>query len=152
MTISSIAFEDISETDLTEIITAGVPEGALIDYKRDMYGNTDADVKEFLKDVSSFANTYGGHLIVGVDEAAGIPTRMAALSGDPDQDLQRLENLARDGIEPRIAGLRMKSVSINTGRLCNRFANSQKLESSAPRKRTKHKSSLWSQFGWRLRV
>jgi predicted HTH transcriptional regulator len=31
----------------------------------------DADVREFLKDVSSFANTAGGHLIIGMDEAGG---------------------------------------------------------------------------------
>src|SRR6266849_8967032 len=105
MSLSSINFDDISERDLLDQIQAGVPEGVLIDYKQNLYGRTDADVKEFLKDVSSFGNTAGGHLIIGVHETAGVPTGISALSGDPD--LQRLENLARDGIEPRIAGLRM---------------------------------------------
>ncbi|MGH6790813.1 MAG: AlbA family DNA-binding domain-containing protein [Pseudolabrys sp.] len=115
MALSNIGFENISERDLIEQVTTGVPEGVLLDYKRDMYGRSDADAKEFLKDVSSFANTDGGHLIIGVDEAAGIPTAVSALNGDPDQDLQRLENLARDGIEPRIAGLRMKALPISGG-------------------------------------
>jgi predicted HTH transcriptional regulator len=69
---------------LVEQISTGVPEGVLVDYKRDMYGRGDADVKEFLKDVSSFANTAGGHLIIGVDETGGIPTGISALSGDSD--------------------------------------------------------------------
>jgi hypothetical protein len=115
MALSNLAFESLSEDDLKEQISTGVPEGVLVDYKRDMYGRGDADAKEFLKDVSSFANTAGGHLIIGLDETAGIPTGIAALNGDTDQDLQRLENLARDGIEPRIAGLRVKAVSVTGG-------------------------------------
>ncbi|WGR92055.1 hypothetical protein MTX20_28015 [Bradyrhizobium sp. ISRA435] len=50
-----------------------------------------------------------------MDEAAGIATAITPLSGDPDQDLQRLENLARDGIEPRISGLRMRALPISSG-------------------------------------
>jgi predicted HTH transcriptional regulator len=116
MSLSSISFDDISERDLRDQIQAGVPEGILVDYKRDLYGRSDADVKEFLKDVSSFANTAGSHLIIGIDEAAGVPTAIAALSGiNPDQELQHLESLARDGLEPRVVGLRMKAVPISSG-------------------------------------
>ena len=112
MALSNLNFDDLAERDLLNQIQAGVPEGVLVDYKRDLYGRTDADIREFLKDVSSFANTSGGHLIIGMDETAGIPTALAPLSGDPDQELLRLENLARDGLEPRIAGLRMKAVTL----------------------------------------
>jgi Putative DNA-binding domain len=115
MALSNVSFENISERNLLEQINAGVPEGVLVDYKRDTYGRGDADVKEFLKDVTSFANTAGGYLIIGVDETAGVPTGISALNGDPDQELQRLENLVRDGVEPRIAGLRMKAVTIGSG-------------------------------------
>ena len=80
-----------------------------------MYGRNDADAKEFLKDISSFANTAGGHLIIGVDEVTGIPTAINAIRDDPDHDLQRLENLARDGIEPHISGLRIKALPLNDG-------------------------------------
>jgi hypothetical protein len=58
MALSNIAFEDIAERNLLDQIQAGVPEGVLVDYKRDMYGRSDADVREFLKDVSSFAKIY----------------------------------------------------------------------------------------------
>ncbi len=116
MALSTISFEDLLERDLLDQIQAGVPEGVLVDYKRDMYGRADADVREFLKDVSSFANTAGGHLIIGIDETSGVPTSIAPLTGmDPDQELQRLENMARDGLEPRVASLRMKAVPITAG-------------------------------------
>jgi hypothetical protein len=115
MALSQASFDDVSERDLLDQIQAGVPEGVLLDYKSDIYGRADADVREFLKDVSSFANTAGGHLIIGIEESGGVPTAIAALTGDPDQELQRLENLARDGIEPRLVGLRMKAVPITNG-------------------------------------
>jgi hypothetical protein len=115
MALSSLSFDEISERDLLEQIQAGVPEGVLVDYKRDMYGRADADVREFLKDVSSFANTAGGHLIIGMDEDGGIPTALAPLTVDADQERQRLENLARDGLEPRVVGLLIKAVNIANG-------------------------------------
>jgi hypothetical protein len=116
MALSNVTFEAVSERDLRDLVDTGVPEGILYDYKLQTYGRADADVKEYLKDVSSFANTAGGHLIIGMDEASGLPTGLMPLSiPDPDQELQRLENLARDGVEPRIVGLRMKAVSLATG-------------------------------------
>jgi hypothetical protein len=57
MALSNKSFEEISESDLNDQLTVGVPEGVLLDYKGDLYGRSDADVREFLKDVSSFANT-----------------------------------------------------------------------------------------------
>ena len=115
MTLSAKNFEEISEQDLIAQITAGVPEGILVDYKRDMYGGNDAGVREFLKDTSSFANTAGGHLIIGMDESGGIPTVFAPMTGNADQALQRLESLARDGLEPRILGLRIRAVPVSGG-------------------------------------
>lgn len=116
MSLSRTNFNDLCEGDLRALVDAGLPEGVFVDYKRDAYGRADADVKEFLKDLSSFANTAGGHLIIGMDEAGGVPTKITALTTtDPDEELQRLENLARDGIEPRIAGLRVGAVSISSG-------------------------------------
>lgn len=100
---------------MAEHVTTGVPEGVLIDYKKDMYGRSDADIKEFLKDISSFANTSGDHLVIGIDESGGIPTGISPITGDPDQDLQGLENLARDGIEPRISGLRIRAIRFSGG-------------------------------------
>jgi predicted HTH transcriptional regulator len=69
MSIDRINVDQISETDLRSLTETGVPEGIAMDYKRASYGNSDADTREFLKDVSSFANTAGGHLILGIEEA-----------------------------------------------------------------------------------
>ena len=56
-----------------------------------------------LKDVSSFANADGGDLIIGVDEAEGIPTAIpGVVVADVDAEKLSLEETIRRGIEPRI--------------------------------------------------
>lgn len=116
MSISRLNFEEVSVADILGLLDAGVPEGLSVEYKSQMYGNSDADVKEALKDISSFANTAGGHLILGIVETGGIPTGIVGLAGiDADRDIQRLENLIRDGIEPRIVGVRFRSVTLESG-------------------------------------
>jgi hypothetical protein len=44
------------ECGLIALIDDGELEGKMIDYKRDRVGQADGDKKEFLYDVSSFAN------------------------------------------------------------------------------------------------
>ena len=58
--------EDIRERDLQELIDNNVLEGKTIEYKRELPGTSDTNKKEFLADVTSFANTSGGDLIYGV--------------------------------------------------------------------------------------
>lgn len=114
MSLGRFNFDEISEHDLATLIKNG--EGILVDYKREAYGNSDAQKKEFLKDVSSFANTAGGHLIIGMDEMNGVASGIVPLKElDPDRELQRLESLMRDGLEPRVSGACVKAVPITVG-------------------------------------
>jgi hypothetical protein len=70
--------------------------------------------REFLADVSSFANTAGGHLVYGISEAAGIPTGLpGVVISDFDAEKLRLENLLRDGILPRISGIARSTVVLH---------------------------------------
>jgi hypothetical protein len=116
MSLGNFNFDDITENDLKGLVDAGVPEGFNIEYKRDCYGNSDSDKKEVLKDISSFANSFGGHLIIGIEENKGLPIIIRGLQKiNPDAEVQRLENLIRDGIEPRITGIKIKTVSIASG-------------------------------------
>lgn len=111
-------FEDIDATTMQRLIDAGATETVHLDFKRESYGNTDADKKELLKDVSSFANTLGGHLVIGMDEEDGAASAMVPLPRDEiDQELLRLEAITRTGVEPTIVGLRMKRIDVEGGSL-----------------------------------
>src|SRR5208283_5336955 len=66
------------------------PENYDYDVKRELNISTDGTKKEFCKDVSAFANTNGGALIIGVEDDhifVGIPTALPS-----DQIQQVLES------------------------------------------------------------
>lgn len=107
--------ESITEADLQSLVTDGIAEGKSIEYKESLPDNTYDSKKEFLADVSSFANATGGHLVFGIREDNGTPVDVCGLPGiDPDAEILRLENLLRDNIEPRIPGTATKAVLLST--------------------------------------
>jgi hypothetical protein len=93
----------ITYADIERFVAEKRPEGKTVDYKRDPYGNKDDDKKELLKDVSSFANTQGGDILIGVDEDKGVPTDIPGVAvPDPDKEKLRLEEVVRRGLDPRV--------------------------------------------------
>lgn len=100
---------------LLKLYDGQVPEGKTIDYKAELPGTSDAARKDFLADLSSFANASGGHIVYGMEEAEGIPTNLLGLSSDVDQAILRLESMARDGIRPPIPGLELVRVAMKNG-------------------------------------
>lgn len=106
----------INEDDLQALIDDKETEGKTIDYKRALPGKKDDDRKEFLYDISSLADAAGGYLVFGMEESKGLPTKLAGLSDiDPDQEITRLEQMARDGIRPPIIALQTVAVRLKTG-------------------------------------
>jgi hypothetical protein len=106
----------ISESDLLALIETKESESKEIDYKRLLPGKSDGDRREFLYDVSSFANTSGGYLIFGIDENEGLPTALPGLNDiNADNEIRRLEEMARDGMRPPIPGLHTVAVPLRAG-------------------------------------
>ncbi len=100
-----------TESDLRGLLGAQVREGRTVDYKLAV-ASQDKDKKEFLADVTSFANTNGGTLYVGIREETGIPVEIVGLpSEEADSEIQRLENILMHGVDPRIPGLHIEPVA-----------------------------------------
>lgn len=109
-------FDDIDATTIQSLIDASASESVHLDFKSETYGKSDDDKRELLKDITAFANTLGGHLVIGIEEKDGAASRLTPLSEiDIDQELQRLENIRLANIEPSIAGLRMKHIPMSSG-------------------------------------
>lgn len=70
MSVFDKALEELEEPDLFLLQSERVEEGVLLDYKSDWVEN-----KKLAKAVASFANTHGGHLIIGVaaDKDQNVP-------------------------------------------------------------------------------
>ena len=118
MSLNNKSFELLEERDLLTLLDNEVSEGQTIDYKVALHGDNDSDSKEFLYDVSSFANTSGGYLIYGIKEDKGVPTEICGLDIlDTDAVILKLENIIRDGIAPRIPGILTRTISLSNNRV-----------------------------------
>ena len=65
--ISELTYEDIEA-----LTSLGEPESIMLDYKKTISG-ANRDKAELAKDISAFANSQGGYLIIGVEEREGKP-------------------------------------------------------------------------------
>ena len=115
MSLLHIPLNQIDEARLQALIAAGTAESRTIDYKRTIYGSAHADYSEFLADASSFANTAGGDLVLGMEATNGIPTAIIPLAMPLDPEILRLEQVARGGPQPRIANIAFHVVPTQAG-------------------------------------
>lgn len=102
---------EITKADIEALMSNSVAEGRDLDYKLTLPGSTDEEKREFLADVSSFANASGGDLVFGVAEAAGVPTSIDGVAvADMDAEQLRLDSMIREGLDPRIAGVDVRVI------------------------------------------
>lgn len=108
----------IQHPALERLVANGVPESRTLEYKRDLPDPQSKDAKrEFLADVTSFANAQGGDILFGVDAPKGLPLGIPGLAvEDSDAELLRWEAIIQDGVEPRLAGLHLSWIPIGKGR------------------------------------
>lgn len=111
--IDSIEFKD-----LEWLVSNQVAENKSLEYKAILKIDNDAEKKEFLYDISSFANAAGGDIIYGITEGAekGLPGQLEGIEGSMDELCRAMENLIRDCIAPRILNIRMKILTSDTSK------------------------------------
>jgi len=116
--------EEIKLEDLEQLVVDGVPEGKTIEYKREFYRLDDADSKvrekqhaEMLKDISSFANTLGGDLIIGLEDVDGKPSNVCGFDVPTGTDKLklRIQQLVQNWLEPRVA-MSIHSMDVSPGK------------------------------------
>lgn len=105
------SLDNIFKNDIDSLVADGVSESVQIEYKQELPGNRDEDKKEFLADVSSFANARGGDIIYGISakvdangRKTGEPDAVVPIAGvTPDEAKLRLEDMLRNGVAPRLS-------------------------------------------------
>lgn len=103
----------ITERDLRTLVSDTVKEGRTLEFKELLPGKGDSDRKEFLADVTSFANTSGGDIVYGMKgdrdadgKATGATSGFQGLKGiSTDAETLRLKEILLHGVSPRIVGL-----------------------------------------------
>ncbi len=99
--------EELDERDLHMLMTEGVEEGILLDYKADWIDN-----KKLAKAVASFANTHGGHLIIGMaaDKERNAPQSVPGIAFE-DGIKEKVGAICRSRISPAPV-FRMKLIEL----------------------------------------
>ena len=119
------AIQDISEGDLLALL--GQSEDDQIEFKGCVPHEQQADewaqkkdltkfgVNKLLRSVVAFANSYGGDLIVGIDEGAGELGKAEKLTPVPHcmELAQRLSQRAHDLIDPPIPSLQVRGIPLS---------------------------------------
>ncbi len=121
MSIRHNKLTEISEKDLLSLISDEIREGKEIEYKENLPGDSPEEKAEFLADVSSFANTAGGDLVFGLMEKRDEQGRPTGLPGEIpgiaatnlDAVTLRLENIMRDGLQPRVMGISVHPILLS---------------------------------------
>ncbi len=111
--------EEIKLEDIQLLIDNAVSENKTLEYKSKLNISTDSDKKEFLADISSFANSIGGDIIIGLeeDEENKIPISICGISyTNEDLLIRQIESLIRDSIQPVILNIEFRLLSIENNR------------------------------------
>ena len=108
--------DEIGEADIAALVDGGREEGAQLDYKSAPPEPGNEKWKtDFCKDVCAFANSAGGDLVFGVEEARGTAARVVPFETDADTMALTLQNIVLDRIEPQIHGVRIHPVPTAAG-------------------------------------
>jgi len=105
----SVIHKNFTEINLEDIIALKVneiEEGKSLDFKAELKLKEKSSRREFAADITSFANTVGGDLIIGVSEEKGIVTEINGIEiEDKDKFKQSIDNFLRDFVEPQLVGV-----------------------------------------------
>ncbi|MCJ7506226.1 ATP-binding protein [Candidatus Bathyarchaeota archaeon] len=104
--LHDVPVRSINEETLQALVKDGAREDKFLEFKESLSISTSDEKEEFLADVSSFANTAGGDLVLGMTETEGVASELRGMPiPDIDTETQRIESIIRDGIDPRILGI-----------------------------------------------
>lgn len=117
MPLRDIPLSSVTAADIANLVSTGTRESRDLDFKRDYSLAKDSEKKEFVADVSAFANSIGGDLVYGVEEHDGIAVRVHGIvAAARDAELLRIESILANGISPRLAGVQARFVELNQER------------------------------------
>ncbi len=117
-TISAMLIQEpansIDASAVVNLLLNGIAESKYLEYKVALPGNEYEARKEFLADITAFANAEGGDIFFGIEAKDGVPTAIpGVVTEDLDAEILRLESMARGSIAPRIPGLTMRTIELH---------------------------------------
>lgn len=144
--ISALALPDVQK-----LVTESVCESPRLDYKQDWWGSNDEARREMLRDISAFANSLGGHMVLGVQTQRGLGAGNlecpVAMEGLPRSDYgEMISRSCRDNLDPPCKGIEVCQIELSDDRTIVVIRIPQSLE--APHMVTfKGLNQFWQRHG-----
>jgi Schlafen, AlbA_2 len=112
----SARFDEITTDDILRLVQDKVAEHTTLEYKAALAIDNTEEKAEFLSDISSFANASGGDILFGITDeregasATGVPGEVVGIIlANAAAECNRIEQLIRDGIQPRLPLLQVRA-------------------------------------------
>ena len=90
-----------------------------VDYKQNFDPKSEKDWLEITKDISAFANTYGGYLVFGISDSDKKVVGLTPAVSNVLKDANYISQKVNRYIEPQIISLRSKEFPINGSSICS---------------------------------
>lgn len=106
-------FSKIELEDIKTLIDNSVCEYRKLEYKQELHIDNDENRREFLYDISSFANSIGGYIIFGIEEdhESNEPKEIVGIPYETEDKLiRRIEDFIRQSIQPRILNIEYRVI------------------------------------------
>ena len=111
-----VKFDDISEAELTNLITNTIPESSTLEYKRELPSWDGSGKHEFLADVSAMANHHGGYILYGVKESdEGFAAELIPQQVNSDSECLRIIDTLGGNLEPKLSGCKVRAIQLTGG-------------------------------------
>jgi hypothetical protein len=108
------ALDQITLDDLERLVRYGRSEGNTLDFKETFPAADHKGTRDFLADVTAFANADGGDLVIGMrEDDNGTAAKLVGI--DPsglDEALRRIESQLYSSVDPRIPSFHVRTIPL----------------------------------------
>ena len=114
-----VRIEDVDRAALHALIDNAVAEGRTIEYKQALPGKANSEVDPVVATVTSFANTDGGDLLLGVKASKSAPLELPGIEIENwDREKLRLEHMLLNRVKPRLprGAVTIRAIETTNGR------------------------------------
>lgn len=106
--------DQITEVDLTQLVQGRATEDERLEFKREMYGHSDGQIAEMIRDIVALANHRGGLILIGVEEDGdGVATGLPGITGTGH--VERITSSTQANVARRLRGLQVVPIPLANG-------------------------------------